>query len=107
MLDGNDKLPEGDDIEPTPEPTEEPIVEFSVANGAADANSAVDYSLPGTSAGTGVTENNMLNDVILELLGDDPTISTTYGTEIHKDLAVRLEYIATLDVFLYTIKFNA
>lgn len=36
-----------------------------------------------------------LNDAILELLGDDPTISTTYGTEIHKDLAVRLEHTAT------------
>ncbi|CAG9137661.1 unnamed protein product [Plutella xylostella] len=37
----------------------------------------------------------VLDDAILEILGDDPTISNTYGAEIQKDLAIRLEHIAT------------
>lgn len=33
--------------------------------------------------------------VILDMLEEDPTVSNIYGTEIHKDLAVRLEHVAT------------
>lgn len=40
-----------------------------------------------------VTEE--IDSDILEILGDDPTISTQYGPEIHKELASRLQHITT------------
>lgn len=36
-----------------------------------------------------------MSSFLLEILGDDPTTTITYGPEIHKDLAVRLEHIST------------
>lgn len=35
-----------------------------------------------------------LDESILAILGEDPTISNVYGPEIHKDLALRLEHFA-------------
>ncbi|XP_028173802.1 uncharacterized protein LOC114362551 [Ostrinia furnacalis] len=36
-----------------------------------------------------------LDGAILEVLGEDPTISAAYGPEIHKDLALRLQHVAS------------
>lgn len=103
MLDGNEIEPNGhtNTAEPTSVPNPKPIPDFCDANGAL-ATSAVDHPIQGTSAGNlqiasscEESADNMLDDAILELLGDDPTISSTYGAEIHKDLAVRLEHTAT------------
>lgn len=40
-------------------------------------------------------ENTELDKDILEVLGDDPSSSTQYGEEIHKELATRLQHITT------------
>lgn len=40
-------------------------------------------------------ETNTIDFDILQLLGDDPTVINTYGKEIQKDIAVRLEHYAT------------
>ncbi|XP_060810803.1 uncharacterized protein LOC132904432 [Amyelois transitella] len=49
------------------------------------------------TANTEILDENLieLDSSILEILGEDPTAATTYGKDIQKDLAVRLEHIAT------------
>ncbi|XP_060800571.1 uncharacterized protein LOC132901828 [Amyelois transitella] len=39
--------------------------------------------------------SNSLDDVVLEIMGADPSIATVYGKPIQNDLAVRFEFIAT------------
>lgn len=41
------------------------------------------------------TEEDTLDSEILEILGEDPTVITTYGKPIQKELAVRFQHIAT------------
>ncbi|XP_052751808.1 uncharacterized protein LOC113522105 [Galleria mellonella] len=42
-----------------------------------------------------VAESGALDSIALDILGEDPTSITEYGSDIHKELANRLEHIAT------------
>ncbi|KAL0832188.1 hypothetical protein ABMA28_001643 [Loxostege sticticalis] len=85
----------------------EPIASTSAAADAADAAALAAVRAASAAA---ETENQLnsdaqnavspemplpLDDETLAILGDDPSAQKSYGEDIHKDLAVRLEHIAT------------
>ncbi|KAL4711716.1 hypothetical protein ACJJTC_003483 [Scirpophaga incertulas] len=64
----------------------------------APASTTVDIgteSAPTVAIAENLDHEMTLDSTILEILGEDPTISNSYGEEIHKDLAVRLEHVVT------------
>ncbi|XP_047035394.1 uncharacterized protein LOC124641341 [Helicoverpa zea] len=95
LLDGsnlsNVEAISGGDADPLPECTASQAAEPVVAAGtSATPTDNVANALSCAESADAIPES-----VILDILGEDPTISNTYGPEVQKDLAVRLEHIAT------------
>lgn len=65
------------------------MVSSAVAGPSTSKDHCIDITTESESTDSAETR------ALLELLGDDPTICDVYGPEINKDLAVRLEHIAT------------
>lgn len=61
--------------------------------GTSSAATAAEQSmLPPTNA---AAPAEVLDDAVLQILGDDPTSTIEYGSEIHAELANRFEHLAT------------
>lgn len=80
-------------------PSEQPTATLTTTD-AATAEPSTSVTTTGQLANAGPGEEIgsaevILATEILEIFGEDPTISNNYGSEIHKDLAVRLEHAAT------------
>ncbi|KAL4710273.1 hypothetical protein ACJJTC_003553 [Scirpophaga incertulas] len=65
------------------------------AYGSHDVEPTGTESAPTVAIAENLDHEMTLDSTILEILGEDPTISNSYGEEIHKDLAVRLEHVVT------------
>lgn len=76
-------------------PCDEPAVALaSVVVAAPAAAAATSAAEPVNNTEEPGSADTIRNSTILEILGEDPTISNNFGAEIHKDLAVRLEHTA-------------
>lgn len=67
------------------ETSTEPAVSAGSTDNSASAVAGVDLECA----------DEISDSVLVELLGDDPTFSSTYGADLHEDLAARLEHTAT------------
>ncbi|KAI5640241.1 hypothetical protein NE865_07340 [Phthorimaea operculella] len=86
--------------EKIPENTHEPVPVASAENAKLPPVSTDVEIVPGPDnedppAPVENTQASDLDKSILEILGDDPTLIKSYGAEIQKDLAVRLEHCVT------------
>ncbi|KAI5641369.1 hypothetical protein NE865_06407 [Phthorimaea operculella] len=82
--------------QPEAENTHEPVSAASAENSQSVSNDV--EIVPGSvkeGAPVENTETTELDISILEILGDDPTLIKSFGAEIQKDLAVRLEHCVT------------